>query len=74
MSTGTKPNPCPNPNPIGTNPNPTQTLTHPDLNPNQVSYLNMGTVQLKLNVDHTGSFVLRLAQNPTQPLPHTHFP
>ena len=30
----------------------------------------MGTVQLKLNVDHTGSFVLRLAQNPT----HTHFP
>ena len=34
----------------------------------------MGTVQLKLNVDHTGSFVLRLAQNPTQPLPHTHFP
>jgi hypothetical protein len=25
----------------------------------QVSYLNMGTVQLKLNVDHTGSFVLR---------------
>ena len=25
----------------------------------QVSYMNMGTVQLKLNVDHTGSFVLR---------------